>query len=333
MNVMPFSSLVGNDRIKQLLTRSVVEGRIGQALIMSGPAGVGKYRFALALAQVLNCLSPASGEACGKCLACNKILAGEHMDVRTYVAEGQFIKIDRMRELAEESQFRPYEGNRRIMIIDDADRLNHQAANSILKTLEEPPDTTLLVLVTSKPYALLDTIRSRCQCLSFGPLASEELEAYLKATQKRPEEDVRLLARLSKGSIGRALEIDLGDYRQQRDFMLKVLEAAILERDTTRLMNAAEHLGRKLERDEFVAHIDSLMTLLSDLFHLRLGDQPESLVNADIFRRLVELADVMTIDRITGWAEQMETILQALPRNINRQLAMDATLLGLSAAG
>jgi DNA polymerase-3 subunit delta' len=327
---MPFSNLVGNETISQMLRRAVSERRIGQGLIMAGPAGVGKYQFALALAQALNCSHLTDGDACGTCSTCLRIAAGEHLDVRTYAPDGQFIKIGQMRELSEEAQFRPYEGARRVLIIDEADRLREGAANSILKTLEEPPDTTLLILVTSKPYSLLVTIRSRCQLLSFARLSTPELESHLKASQKRPGEEIRLLARLSEGSVGRALEIDLGVYREQRDFMLKVLEASVLRHDTVHLMNSAEHLGRKLERDDFVAHIDSLMTVLSDLFHLRLGDHPESLVNADIADRLEPLAEVMTTNQIGGWVEQMETILQGLPRNISRQLATEAALLALS---
>ncbi len=207
---MPFASLTGNERIKTLLKRAVSDGRIGQGIIMAGPQGVGKRRFALALAQALNCERPVEGDACGECVPCRRVASGEHTDVETISPDGQFIKIDQMRDMARQAQYRPYESRRRVYIIDDADRLREQAANSILKTLEEPPETTMLVLVTSKPYMLLETIRSRCQMLSFAPLSTRELEDYLNANYKRPAEETRLLARLARGSIGRALEIDLG---------------------------------------------------------------------------------------------------------------------------
>src|SRR5215471_4451550 len=148
---MPFSSLVGNERIKRLLRRAVAEDRVGQSLIMAGPRGVGKHQFALALAQAVNCERPVNGDACGKCLSCRKVANHEHSDVQTITPDGQFIRIGQMREMSRETQFRPYEGRRRVSIIDDADRLNQQASNSILKVLEEPPESSLLVLVTSKP--------------------------------------------------------------------------------------------------------------------------------------------------------------------------------------
>ncbi|HEY9230859.1 MAG TPA: DNA polymerase III subunit delta', partial [Blastocatellia bacterium] len=256
---MPFSSLVGNERIKRLLKRGVAEARIRQGLIFAGPRGVGKHQFALALAQSLNCRRPVAGDACGLCDQCIKIAAREHIDVETIVADGQFIKIAQMREMAEKANYRPYDGRRRVYILDDAERLNLNAANSILKVLEEPPETTQLVLVTAKPYALLQTIRSRCQMLSFAPLTATELERFLNENYKRPAGENRLLARLARGSIGRALEIDLGVYREQRTMMVELLEAAIVARDTMKLMQTAEYLARKLEREEFERHLDALL--------------------------------------------------------------------------
>ncbi|HEX8087898.1 MAG TPA: DNA polymerase III subunit delta' [Blastocatellia bacterium] len=324
---MPFSSLVGNERIKKLLRRGVAEGRIGQGLIFAGQRGVGKHQFALALAQAVNCASPKNGDACGECLSCRKVASREHPDVHTISPDGQFIKISQMREMSQEAQYRPYEGRRRVYVIDDAERLREEAANSILKTLEEPPESSLILLVTSKPYALLETIRSRCQMLSFAPLTSDELEAYLKANFKRPLEETRMLARLARGSIGRTLEIDLGVYREKRATMLELIEAATVARDTVKLLGAAEHLGRKLEKDEFENHLDVLMVLLADLFHLKLGEPPDSLTNSDVAPRLERTAESMTLEQIADWADRVEQVLKSLARNVNKQLAMEAMLI------
>jgi DNA polymerase-3 subunit delta' len=324
---MPFSSLVGNERIKKLLRRAVAEGRISQGLIFAGQRGVGKHQFALAVAQAVNCERPIDGDACGECLSCIKIAAREHPDVHTISPDGQFIKIGQMREMSQEAQYRPYEGRRRVYIIDDAERLREEAANSILKTLEEPPDSSLILLVTSKPYALLETIRSRCQMLNFAPLTPSELEAYLKANYKRPIEETRMLARFARGSIGRTLEIDLGVYREKRAMMLELIEALAIARDTIKLMSMAEHLGRKVEKDEFENHLDILMVLLADLFHLKLGEPADSLTNSDIAPRLEQVAAAVTVEQITEWVGRIEQVLQSLARNVNRQLAMEAMLV------
>ena len=334
---MPFSTLIGNDRIKKLLRRAVTEERIGQSLLMSGSRGVGKYQFAVALAQALNCEKVKMGEACGDCVPCRKIARGEHADVRTILRESQdpsfkkdprsqFIKIAQVREMSQQAQFRPYEGRRRVFIIDDAEWLRHEAANSLLKTLEEPPETSLVILITPKPFSLLDTIRSRCLMLSFAPLNEAEIEQHLRKMGKSSDE-VRLRSRLACGSIGRAIEIDLAEYREMRNVLMELVEALAFSGDSIELLRAAEYLGRKLEKDEFEKHLDALMVLLADLFRLKLCEADGSLTNEDIVERLERAAEALTFEQITDWTDGIEQVFQALPRNVNRQLAMDAMLI------
>jgi DNA polymerase-3 subunit delta' len=324
---MPFSALIGNERIKQLLRRAVAEGRIGQSLLMSGPRGVGKYQFALALAQALNCERVSEGDACGACVPCRKIALGEHADVRTIINEGQFIRIEQMREMSRDAQFKPYEGRRRVYIVDEAERMNAPSANSILKTLEEPPESTLIVLVTSKPYRLPETIRSRCLMLSFAPLTAAKIEEHLNKKDGKTTGDVKLRARLARGSIGHALEIDLEEYRKMRSTVFELVEALASTCDLSKLLGISEYLGRKLEREQFERHLDALMVLLDDLFHLKLNASEESLTNADIAERLRHVAEKITLDQITEWVDRIEEIFRALPRNVNRQLAMEAMLI------
>lgn len=334
---MPFSTLIGNDRIKTLLQRAVTDGRIGQSLLMAGPRGVGKHQFAVALAQALNCEQLTNGDACGDCVPCRKIARNEHADVRTILRESQdpsfkkesksqFIKIEQTRALSEQAQFRPYEGRRRIFIIDDAEWLRHEAANSLLKTLEEPPATSLVILITAKPFSLLDTIRSRCLMLSFAPLNAAEIEQHLRTIKKSPDE-AQLRARLARGSIGRAIEIDLVRYREMRNMLMDLIEALAFSRSSSSLLDAAEYLGRKLEKNEFEDHLDALMVLLADLFHVKLRETKASLTNEDIAERIERAAEALTVEQITDFTDRIEQLLRAMPRNVNRQLAMDAMLI------
>ena len=307
------------------MKRALHEGRIAQSLLMAGPRGVGKHQFALALAQALNCMNPVQGDACGTCLPCRKILTGDYSDVKTVVADGQFIKVSQTREILRETQFRPFEGRRRIYIFDDADRLREEAANSILKTLEEPPETSLFVLLSCKPYSLLPTIRSRCQLLTFAPIPERNVEAFLLANRNRTPEQARLLARLSRGSLGAALSIDLDQYAETRKIMLELLET-LARHDTVRLLKAADYLGRKLERDEFESALDVLVLTLADVFHIRLGSD-ESITNADVLPRLRTIAEATTIDQIMEWGSNLELLQQGLSHNLNRQLAMEAAII------
>jgi DNA polymerase-3 subunit delta' len=234
-----------------------------------------------------------------------------------------------MREMASEAQFKPFEGNRRVLIVDEADRLNIQAANSILKALEEPPESSLIILVTSRPYALLDTVRSRCQTLNFAPLSPAELESYLIANHKRPLEENRLLARLAGGSVGQALGIDIGEYLARREQIIKMVEAALVEHDAVHLLGAAEQIGRKLERDDFVSHMNAILLVLSDLFKLKLDQPIEMITNRDAVDRLGAIADRVDLQSITAWTDKIEKLLKDMPRNVSRQLSMEAMLLSV----
>lgn len=334
---MPFSSLIGNERIKTLLRRAVEDGRIGQSLLMAGPRGVGKHCFAIALAKALNCERVNLGEPCGDCIPCRKIARNEHADVRTILRESQdpsikresrsqFIKIEQTRGMAEQAQFRPYEGRRRVFIIDDAEWLRHEAANSLLKTLEEPPDTSLLILITAKPFSLLDTIRSRCLLLSFAPLTAAEIEQHLESL-KMSSDEARLRARLSGGSIGRAIELNLADYRAMRNILLELVETLAYSRDSIRLLGAAEYFGKKLDKDGFEKNLDALTVLLGDLFRLKLTRDKSLLINEDIADRLERVAESLTVEQITDWTDRIEQVFLGLPRNVNRQLAMEALLI------
>jgi DNA polymerase-3 subunit delta' len=336
---MPFSSLLGNERIKQALRRAVAEDRIRQSLIMAGPDGVGKHQFALALAQAVNCEKPVDGDACGNCPSCRRIERNEHPDVKTILREikdpdlkkdskSQIIKIEQMRQMSSEAQFRPYVGRRRVFMIDEAEWLREDSQSAILKTLEEPPNTSLLILITSKPYSLLETIRSRCLMLSFAPLTVFEIESNLKLTGKHSVDEIPVIARLARGSLGRAFGIELETYREKRGRVLEMIESLALSKDSLRLMASAEFLGRKLDRDQFQDHLDILNAVLYDVFHLKVGEPSDSLINTDVAQRLSRVANSVRLEQIIEWTEKIQEILLSLARNVNRQLAMESMLIG-----
>jgi DNA polymerase-3 subunit delta' len=223
---MSWTTLIGNDRVKATLKTALAEDRLAHALIFSGPDGVGKRQFALTLAKAVNCKT-GEADSCDQCAVCRKIEAGDHIDVRVIQPEGAFTKVGQIRQLVEEANYRPFESKKRVFILEPADTMNEQAANALLKTLEEPPETSLLVLITGKLHALLPTIRSRCQIHTFTPLTIEQVEAFLRTNYHRPEAEMKLIARLSEGRIGRAVEIDLSVYREQRKETLELLKLLV----------------------------------------------------------------------------------------------------------
>src|SRR5512136_98090 len=230
---MPFSQIIGQERAVEALRAALRRGALHHAYLLAGPEGVGKGTTARLLAQAANC-ERNDGDACGACTSCRKIAKGVHPDVlvvereRDMARAGRWepkggrtpsrdIVVDQVRELVDRRlSLRRFEGRRRLVILDPADAMNPQAQNAILKTLEEPPPDTTLVLVSSSADGLLPTVRSRCLRLPFAPLPDALLEERLAAAGRSPETS-RLAVTLAGGSLGRALALDdeaLADRRQ-----------------------------------------------------------------------------------------------------------------------
>ena len=334
---MSFAKLVGNERNKTILQRLLLRGRVSATLLLAGPDGVGKRQFALTMAKALNCERPSIDEAqgkydcCDECPVCRRIEASSYGDVLTIKPDGQFIKIAQTRQLTEEVYSRPREGKQRFFLIDEAERLRDEAANSLLKTLEEPPPTSTMILLTARPNALLQTIRSRAQRLSFAPLKLAEMEQYLTANFRRPQPDTLLLARLTEGRIGQATAFDLSVYRQERNVLINLLELLARGDNRYRLLKAAEYLGKK-EREEFEQELNLLSRLLRDLFLLASGSAREQIVNVDVAENLEQLAAHVGAERLMNWTKSFDELRANLRINVNRQLATEAVLLNLSQA-
>jgi len=329
---MSFAKLVGNRRNKEILQRLLKNGRVNSTLIFAGPDGVGKRQFALAFAKAANCQRAPAGayasDGCDECSVCRRIDAGGYGDVTVVRPDGQFIKIAQTREMAEEVYSRPREGRQRFFIIDEADRLREEAANSLLKTLEEPPSTSTIILLTARPNALLPTIRSRAQRLNFAALSVAEMEKYLAENYPRPAADTSLLARVTEGRIGQATAFDLSVYRQERRTLIELLELLASGDSSYRLLKAAEYLGKK-EREDFEKELALISSLLRDLFMLAAGQGADSIVNIDSLDRLAPLAQKVGLWRLMSWAEKFDLLRARLRININRQIATEAALLAL----
>lgn len=333
---MSFATLAGNERNKQVLQRLLQrgEGQLGRTLIFSGPAGIGKRQFALTLAKAANCQAgalPNLPDSCDHCPTCRRIDEGTYGDVLTIVPDGQFIKIAQTRAMNDEVFARPREGRQRFFLIDEADRLRDEAANSLLKTLEEPPATSTIILITSRPDTLLWTIRSRAQRLAFTPLTIPEMESFLNAGYPRPAGENALLARLAAGRIGAALTIDLSVYRQERRILLELVDLLIENRQRYRLMKAAEYLAKK-ERKEYEESLASIVALLRDLVVIAVGAETVGVVNIDVLDRLRELASRVGPARLIQWIELFSDLRRQQRVNVNRQLATESLLLGAARA-
>src|SRR5215831_4564638 len=240
---MPFSSVAGHRPVVELLTRAVARQTLPPSLIFAGPEGVGKRLTAVALAQALNCPNQAGGDGCGRCASCTRIARGVHADLLV-IAPGDTgtIKVDQVREAIDRAAYRPFEGRRRVVIVEEADALQPEAQNALLKTLEEPPPASVFVLVTARPDVLLPTVRSRCQRLRFGPLAAHDVAALLVRDHGYAQADAQAAAAASDGSVGRALGADADETIDARDAAARLLATAASSSDPRRRLDGAKAL-------------------------------------------------------------------------------------------
>ena len=343
-----FSRIIGNEEVKNSLRRLLENGRLPGSLLFTGEEGVGKKLFALELAKVLNCRNRQGVEACDECSSCRRIsrstfppfgnddddkerlVWSEHPDVAMARPYKQIIRIKPIRELEREANFRPFEGTRRLFVIEDADYMNDQAANALLKTLEEPEPTTHLVLTTTNPSALPATIRSRCQTIQFAPIRADEIEKFLIEAMDTSPDDALLLARTSRGSLGRACAADIETYRERREAMMAVLAALTVTGDRAALLRSAEELAAAKDRDEYEQLLDVLEVLIRDAWALSLGRPKESIVNVDVLEQLQRIAGDLRSAQAASWLQQIEELRGTLEVNINRKIASDALFLTMA---
>src|SRR6185295_15134567 len=339
-----FDELIGNSRVKAALKRMLVADRLPGAMLFTGEEGIGKKRFALEVARALNCRTPKDNEACGVCPSCvritklnypqredadewTQIIWTDHPDVGLVVAPKRVLRVEQMRQIEKEANFRPFEGKARVFLIDEADKLNDASANALLKVLEEPPRTSYLILITARPAMLLPTILSRCQMIRFSPLTPAEIETHLTKNKLADTKTARLRARAAAGSIGRSLSGDLVTFTSQRKAMLGVLNALVLTNDRAQLLRSAEQLNEAQYKDEFEERLDVLETLIRDAWMLSLGVSRDLIVNEDLSTELKEIAQKINPGRAGDWILQIEDLREQLIVNVNRKVTTDSLFL------
>jgi len=204
---MSFDSIIGNERAIELLRSSIAQGRVAHAYLFAGPPGVGKGLVARELAKALNCEGQ-EARPCNACVSCRKIDHETHPDVLWFRPAGamRMIRVEQVAEFLQAAAFKPYEGLWKVFVLVDADRLNVQSQNKVLKTLEEPGEGTVIILTSALPDALLPTIRSRCQRVAFHPIARELVERYLIEQRSADPKRAAIAASLGRGSLATAIE-------------------------------------------------------------------------------------------------------------------------------
>jgi DNA polymerase-3 subunit delta' len=325
---MPFSSLIGHRVVVDLLRRSVERGRVPQSVIFAGPDGVGKRTVALALAQAINCPKRSAGDACGSCGVCTRIARGQFSDV-VYLDRGSeaSIKIQAVRQrVLDAVGYRPFEGTRRVFIIDPADEMTEQAQDALLKTLEEPPASSMLILVTAYPDTLLATIRSRCRRVRFGSLAEDDVARVLVERLDMKRSDATARAAASGGSVARAMAIEEDEFNDDRSAALGLVSAAARSVSVSDLLKAsavfAKVSSKRRAREAAWARLDLVASIVRDVGAIGAGSAVP-LANADLADELDRVARAFKPKRTVQAFGLVEEARQALGRNASPKLVAD----------
>lgn len=318
---MPFHDIIGNRKSIEIIGRVLTSGRAAHAYLFSGPEGVGRKKTALAFVEALFCTGQ---EGCGTCPSCRKLAAGNHPDLHIIEPDGQFIKIDQVRDLQKELSYRPYEAPRKAAIIDGADRLHPAAGNALLKTIEEPPGSAILILLATSGEKVLPTIRSRCQQLLFNGIPQEEILSFLVGQGQTPE-TAKVAAALADGSISRALALCNEELMADRAAIINA--ACHLTRNNMAALFGFGELFDK-DRDKATQTLDLLLSFWRDMLLLQHGSR--QVVNSDLLLLLEKETTKRAGRRLLGEIEYLGHTRNALLRNANVRLAMDMLAMNLA---
>jgi DNA polymerase-3 subunit delta' len=343
---VPLRTLVGHRRLISLFARAISLDSLPPSLLLAGPPGVGKKRTALAVAEAINCLTPAldvaagdggpvlARDACGTCASCRRIARGVHPDV-IVVEPGDTgnIKIEPIREIIERAGYRPFEARRRVVIIDEADAMQAPAQSALLKTLEEPPSASVFMLVSSMPDALLPTVRSRCPRLRFGPLTVQEVAEILVRDHEYDEADARAAAAEGDGTVRTALSAGAADAADARATAQRLLEHAARVSDPVKRLDAVKDLMGKgtpaAERARLSVCLKALGSLLRDVSLLAEGGDAASLANGDVRPQLDALGRSYSGQRGAEAYDAVDRAIAALERNASPKIVANWLVMQL----
>ena len=322
---MRFEHILGHDRQLEILRRAVAADRLAHAYLFSGPDGVGKRLVALALVKALFC---SARTGCGNCAACRKVDHRNHPDLHLLEPDGNSIKIEQIRILQRELNFRPLEAPSKAGLIDHAELLTPGAANALLKTLEEPPGRALLILLSAQPDRLLETIRSRCQPLYFTRHPQARIRQALEQKLGVSETEAHILAALSDGNFKKAFGRDRELYLERRRELLKTL-TGLSPGSILPVLEFAEALAS--EKSDLPDILEIFQAFYRDVLLVLNSRDKDRLVNLDLLEKIQRIAQRETMPAVLAKLEALAGARRHLERNVNRQLAMEVLLLRLVA--
>jgi DNA polymerase-3 subunit delta' len=308
---MSFQNIKGQSKAIEIIQQSIRRNRLAGGYIFVGPQAVGKKLFAQILAKAVNCFN-LTEDSCDSCPSCKKIDKNEHPDLHLFAEpERSAIKIEQIRNLQKDISLRPYEGKRKVFIIDNAEDLTAEAANALLKILEEPPANSLIILITAKPNLLFKTIISRCKVIKFSSLKRSQLQEILVTDYSLDNRLAHFLAYFSEGSIGKALALKETDILHSKN---RIIDEFVVERKV-----AVDYSS--LENKEYLRQsLNILASWFRDIYLVKTGMPHTELINLDRKGDLLRTMSNFSFLDLDGILNFISDALLYLEQNINVKL-------------
>lgn len=321
---MSFQEIMGHQRSIRLLQRAIAQDKIVHSYLFVGNEGIGKGLVALQFAKALNCLEGEKRvDGCDRCSSCKKIDRRLHPDVALIEPEGQTLKVEQVREAFSTLAYRPYEGRRRVIILSAADRMAPHMSNTLLKTLEEPPLHTVIILIATHTRWILPTILSRCQSIRFHPVPSHLVSEWLIRTKGLGEEEAHLLALLSEGSPGKALEIqeELADI-PRKDLLRWIGSGSLSLEEQEGWIESFPG-----QRESLRLILEVAKTLLRDLIIRKASPEGSRLIHIDLAGEIEKIAEAWSLDPLLKRMEALHHATLAIRANANTRLTLAHLML------
>ncbi|AOY75475.1 DNA polymerase III subunit delta' [Clostridium formicaceticum] len=322
---MVLEAVLGQEKLMKNFIRALEQNQLAHAYLIEGQHGLGKRNVARQMAKGI-CCRAIQGKPCDECISCKKLDHDSHPEV-IWVQEETSIKIEAVRDLQKNIQMKPYEGSKKVYIICDAEKMTLQAQNALLKTLEEPPEYVTIILLTTNSNSLLTTIISRCQRLKLLPVALETIEKYLIEKKAVAKEEARVLASLSRGIPGRAIQLLEDEAFQQRRQKVIKLTRHLVDKKTFYLL---ENLQDFYEEKQFIEEsLELMMGWYRDVLLYKHTNKADIIINIDEIEEIIYQSDILSLENIKEMIFIIEETKNNFRSNVNLQLNLETMLLQL----
>ncbi|MBR1742691.1 MAG: DNA polymerase III subunit delta', partial [Lachnospiraceae bacterium] len=318
-----FKDIIGQDNIKKHLQEGITKGKLSHAYIINGETGSGRHLIASALTKTLLCENrTAEGDACGVCKSCMQVDTGNHPDLRFITHEKQSIGVDDIRtQLINDVTIKPYSSSHKIYIVPDANKMTEEAQNALLKTIEEPPEYAMIILLTDNYENLLETIKSRCIVLNTRPLGKEEITQYLIKNLQMEPERASIAAGFCQGNVGKAIHFaSSDDFQKMKEDTLNLLKK-IDEMDVTEIMTVIEELATK--KGKINEYLDLMLLWFRDILMFKVTKDANILLYREEYNTISKQASKRNYEDIENIINAIDKAKIRLDANVNFKTAIE----------